>query len=261
VPVTAPGPRFPPRVAAPSTTRSSSWAVRPIISIDSSAPLASSGRRDISRLPTAACTVTTARAWATTSCSSRAMRTRSSRTCWRARSASAARSRSACSASPARYRRRAAVASPTDHAAASGRKPSTALTATGGSFAADAAYNSPPPSAPAASATARTDSRLGSRDAIRYAASPSSTIIGGGTVPEAITNAARPAHTAKTATAGHRRPLKAPGTSRPLQASWGTTIRTLPTLPSAPSQRVSPQDDGSTRSAPPVPACHGVSRR
>jgi hypothetical protein len=58
------------------------------------AALASSGRLPARHLPTPAWIVITARACATTSCISRAIRTRSSRT-------SAARSRSACEASPA----------------------------------------------------------------------------------------------------------------------------------------------------------------
>ena len=82
--------RHPPLLAVrSSTTRNSSWAVRPIASIDSSALDASSGRFAMSRLPTPAWTVMTARVWATTSWSSWAMRTRSSRTCLRVRSASA----------------------------------------------------------------------------------------------------------------------------------------------------------------------------
>ena len=129
----------------PRTTRSSSWAVRPILSIDSSAPDASSGRLAMSRLPTPAWTVMTARVWATTSCSSWAMRTRSSRTCWRARSVSAVCSRLCCSASPSWYRRRAATASPTNQAAPSGTRPSIASSASGADRLLNVAYTSAPP--------------------------------------------------------------------------------------------------------------------
>ena len=188
--------------SSPSTTRSSSWAVRPIISIDSSAAPASSGRFAIRRRPTPAWTVITASVWATTSCSSRAMRTRSSRTSCRVRSASVARSRSACSASPATERRRAATLSPINHPAASGRKP-TAPAASGWSPYVTPAYRTAAPKIAAAARTARIDNRRGTPTATLYPATPSTRVTSSDPVPDAICAAAAALASARTGT-GHR---------------------------------------------------------
>ena len=103
--------------STPSMRRSSCSAERPVVSIASSARLASSGWVSITCTPTPACTVITLMAWATTSCSSRAIRSRSSAT---ARAASSIRSRSSTAARASRMAmrsRRVRMISPTAHAA------------------------------------------------------------------------------------------------------------------------------------------------
>ena len=102
----------------PSSRRSSASAARPVDATEDSDSRALPGSLSNTSSPAAACTTITLTLWAITSCSSRAIRVRSSIT---ARSAFSSRSRSrraARASSSARYARRVRRLSPTTHAIA-----------------------------------------------------------------------------------------------------------------------------------------------
>ena len=127
----------------------------------------------ISRLPTPAWTVITASVWATTSCSSCAMRTRSSRTSWRARSASAARSRSRLLGQPGHVAPPGRDAVADEPARGQGRVTLHRLYGQRRGPARDGRVDERPAQYRGAATAAGIEVRLGSPEAAKYMASPS----------------------------------------------------------------------------------------
>ncbi len=198
-------------------------AVRLIASMATSDSLAASGERSSTMRPVPACTAITLIEWATTSWSSRAMRSRSEMTAWRAncsrvRASSAARSRSAAAASIARR-----LPSPTSQAVSN-----TATLAT--------TVAGPEPVSATATAIAKvvTASRTAARRRGQRAATVYTAITIAGPSPTATKprdTYTRPVTTMATSTAsGHRR-RTAKG------ATWRTTS-TDPTTRSTGSSTV-----------------------
>ena len=105
--------------STPSSRRISTRAWRPVAAIASKAPAARSGSVATATGPASACTTIMLTWWATTSCSSRAIRARSEATARRASEARSRSSRAARSRSSAASARCTRARSPSTHAPAS----------------------------------------------------------------------------------------------------------------------------------------------
>ena len=142
-------------------------ARRPVVAMASSAVRASSGRLSMTRSAPPAWMTITLTWWVTTSCSSRAIRSRSSRMAFSVRSSRSRSSRLARSSSVPAYRRRIRVASPSSHAT---RKTSSVWTSDSRTAAMPARATKPIASAAPESPIAASDGRRSTRSPTVYTA-------------------------------------------------------------------------------------------